>query len=297
MRIGAHVPVGDGWVEACGYAADVGCECLQVFAKSPRMWAGPPRDPSEAKSFRAERARLGLGPLFTHAAYLINLGSDDPLLWERSCSALADELTRAAMLGADGVVVHAGTTYAGAHHTPVGRVAAGVELAWRAASESAADVPPVLIENSAGAGRAFGSGMADLCAAAAEARARGVSAGVCFDTCHGFAAGIDVSRPKGWTAVCDIVDEVLGAGGLMLVHANDCTGGLGEHRDRHAWIGEGGVGEEGFAAMFREPRMADVPVVLEMPGMPPDKDRVNLDVLRRLRDAGAAACDRAPDSA
>lgn len=295
MLIGAHVPVGDGLLHACAYAVETGCETIQVFSKSPRMWRGPQRDPDEAAAFVRECARSGLGPVFAHAAYLINLGSSDPLLWERSIEALADELRRADALAASAVIVHAGTTYDGAHASPAGRVAEAVARGW-AASGVGETGPAVALENSAGAGRSFGSRMEDLCEAAASARLSGARTGVCFDSCHGFAAGIDVSRPSGWTAVCDAVGSALGPGGLLAIHANDCKGELGSHRDRHEWIGDGFVGYEGFASMFAEVRLRDVPVVVEMPGEPPEKDRVNVARLRTLRDDDGAAGGRPPAS-
>jgi deoxyribonuclease IV len=296
MRIGAHVPVGDGLLRACTYATEVGCECIQIFAKSPRMWRGPGRDPDEAAAFIAERRRLGIGPVFVHAAYLINLGSSDPLLWDRSIAALADELRRADLVGAEAVIVHAGTVYDGAHSSPVGRVSEGVARAWESSGVGEAG-PRIALENSAGAGHAFGSHLDELCEAAASARASGARTGICFDSCHGFAAGIDVSEADGWSQLCDAVHAGLGPGGLLAIHANDCKGELGAHKDRHAWIGDGHVGLDGFAAMFAEPRLAEVAVVVEMPGEPPEKDRENVGRLRTLRDAAAAAACRSPESA
>jgi deoxyribonuclease-4 len=291
VRIGAHLPTGDGLARTCVLAVESGCECLQVFAKSPRLWKGAARDPDEAAEFRAECARLDLRPVVTHAAYLINLGSSDPLLWERSWRALADELERAALLGASAVIVHAGTRYDGVGTSPVGRVADAVARAWDHAAPIVAG-PVVALENSAGAGRSFGSSMEELCEAASLARASGARVAVCFDSCHGFAAGIDVSGPEGWSAVCDAVESSLGLGGLVAVHANDCKGGLGEHRDRHEWIGDGEMGRAGFAAMLREPRLSGVAAIVEMPGDPEVKDRENVGRLRKLRDAFAG--DDAP---
>lgn len=298
MRIGAHVPVGDGLAAACAYAVETGCECAQIFAKSPRMWHGPARDAAEAAGFIAQCEALGLGPVFTHAAYLINLGSSDPLLWERSIAALADELRRAKLVGARAVVVHAGTRYDGARDTPVGRVADAVSRAWAMSGVGGEDEGPyIALENSAGAGRAFGSDVASLCEAAASARLSGARTGVCFDTCHGFAAGIDVSGAEGWSSVCDAVGSVLGPAGLLLIHANDCKGELASHRDRHEWIGDGSIGSSGFAAMFAERRLADVPMIVEMPGEPPLKDSENVARLKALRDGGGAAAGRSPASA
>jgi deoxyribonuclease-4 len=286
VLIGAHVPVGDGLLHALEYAIETGCECMQIFAKNPRQWHSSPRDPDEAARFLAERARLGFGPVFTHAAYLINLGSDDPLLWERSWHALADEIRRADLVGASAVIVHAGTTYAGVHATPAGRVADAVVRAW-AESGLGAVGPRVALENSAGAGRAFGARLEDLCEAAASALDAGVPAAVCFDTCHGFAAGIDISRPEGWSHVRDVVQVYLGADGLAAIHANDCKGELASHRDRHEWIGDGNIGSAGFEAMFGETGLGEVPVLVEMPGEAPLKDSENVERLRSLRASGA----------
>jgi deoxyribonuclease-4 len=294
VLIGAHVPVAGGLPGALSYAVDTGCECMQIFAKSPRQWQAGARDPMEAAAFVEERARMGFGPVFTHAAYLINLGSDDPLLWERSWQALADEIRRAELLGAAAVIVHAGTTYAGVHATPVGRVSDAVIRAW--AHSGARDMGlKVALENSAGAGRAFGAGLEELCEAAAVARDGGVPAAICFDSCHGYAAGIDVSLADGWAHVRETATRYLGGDGLAAIHANDCKGDLGAHKDRHEWIGDGKVGSAGFAAMFAEAGLADVPVILEMPGDPPEKDRENVERLRSLRASVAAPGARYPD--
>jgi deoxyribonuclease-4 len=295
VLIGAHVPVADGLLRACGYALETGCECMQIFAKSPRQWNAGPRDSEEAAAFIAERRRIGFGPVFTHAAYLINLGSDDPLLWERSWHALADELRRAELLGADAVVVHAGTTYGGVHATPPMRVADAVVRAWAEAGLSESG-PKVALENSAGAGRAFGASLEELCEAAAAAGAAGVPMAVCFDACHGFAAGIDVAGAAGWAYVGRTVREYLGPDGLAVIHANDCKGELGSHRDRHEWIGDGLIGEKGFEAMFEDAGLQGVPVVVEMPGEPPEKDRENAARLRRLRASAAARGARGRDT-
>jgi deoxyribonuclease-4 len=287
MRIGAHLPTGDGLAHTCELAVESACECLQIFAKSPRLWRGAARDPGEALAFREECARLDLRPVVTHAAYLINLGSSDPLLWERSWRALADELERAAVLGASAVIVHAGTRYDGVGASPVARVSEAVAWAWDLAGADEGG-PVVALENAAGAGRAFGAELEELCEAAAAARAAGAHTAICFDSCHGFAAGIDVSGAGGWTSVCDVVESYLGEGGLVAVHANDCKSGLGEHRDRHEWVGDGCIGAGGFKAMLAEPRLADVPAILEVPGDPTVKDRENVRRLRMLRDACAA---------
>jgi len=289
MRIGAHVPVAHGFAVTMAYALDVGCEAIQVFAKSPRMWAGPRMDTDSAAAFALARAEAGIAPCVTHAAYLINLGSTDDALWEKSVLALADEVLRAARLRADGVVVHMGTAADGPDAAAV-RVAEGVCRAWTtAASALGSDAPPVLLENAAGAGRSFGRDVAEIGAAITAVRALHVDAvGVCIDTCHAFAAGIDLRDADAWSAFAGEFQERIGLERLRVIHANDCAGGLGEHRDRHAWIGDGGIGEAGFAAMFAERRIAHVAAIIEMPGEQPVKDVENLARLRRLRESVSA---------
>jgi deoxyribonuclease-4 len=289
VRIGAHLSVGDGYDATMTYALEVGCECLQVFAKSPRTWAGPPVDPEAAARFATARTSAGVAPCVTHAAYLINLGSLEPQMWERSMLALADELLRAAVLRAEGVVVHMGTAVEGPE---VGArlVAAGVCRAWTIASSAlGVSAPTVLLENAAGAGHSFGRDIAEIAATVDAVTAGGVEAvGVCIDTCHAFASGIDVRDSAAWSEFIGGFDHAIGLDRLRIVHANDCAGGLGERRDRHAWIGEGGIGGSGFAAMFAERRLAHVAAIVEMPGEVPVKDAENLSRLRRLRDGAAA---------
>jgi deoxyribonuclease-4 len=284
LRIGAHLPVADGYPATLAYALELGCEAVQVFAKSPRMWSAPPVDADAATSFSAARAEAGIGPCVTHAAYLINLGSTDQSMWEKSVLAMTDELRRAAALAADGVVVHMGTAPEGPDAAAI-RVAEGVRRAWMTASSAlGTDAPWVLLENSAGAGHSFGRDVAEVAATVAAVRASGVEAvGACIDTCHAFAAGIDLRDADGWDALSREFDERVGLDRLRVIHANDCAGGLGERRDRHAWIGDGEIGERGFAAMFEQTRLAHVAAIIEMPGERPVKDVENLARLRRLR--------------
>jgi len=286
MRIGAHVPMEGGLAGALDYALATGCETLQLFAKSPRRWSAPVRDPEETTAFRAACDDAAFGPVFTHASYLINLGASDPLQWEKSCAALADEMTRAFQIGAQGVVVHLGTRYCDDDGECTARVA---ETVRHAADIASGPVAPVLLENAAGAGRQYGVDAHEMAAALLAVRASGVTAGLCLDTCHAFAAGIDLRGPEGWAGLLGHIDTHCGPGAVVLVHANDCRGEFGSHRDRHEWIGDGFVGESGFSAMFAHPSLASAAAVVEMPGEPPHKDEENVSRLKRLR-AGVEEC-------
>lgn len=278
----------EGLPATARYAHETGCECVQVFAKSPQMWRGPTRAQTDVDDFRQRLDELGISPVFTHAAYLINVGSADDALWQRSIGALADEIERAGRMGAAGVVLHMGTAFGGGREADAGRVATAVSAAWaRAAAEGPA--PAALLENAAGAGRSYGRDPEQMCDALEACRAGGAAVGLCIDTCHGFAAGWDLRTPAGWEELCGLLDARGALSAVSLIHSNDCLGGLGEHRDRHAWIGEGQIGEEGFAAMFGERRLSHASVIVEMPGEMPEKDAVNVARLKRLREMASSA--------
>lgn len=282
MPIGAHVGVAGGYAAAVEYAVSVGCECMQVFCKSPRQWNARPIDPGVAADFRAALAAYSMGPVIAHTAYLINLGSADDALWERSIDALADELVRADTLGAWGVVTHLGTTFGETIEQSARRIARAIDAAW----ERAGDVRVrLLLENTAGAGRTFGSGPDEL-GPVLDALRVAHDVGICLDTCHAHAAGWDLSRPEVWTRLIDEFEACCGMP-VAAVHANDCAFGAGMHKDRHAWIGDGTIGSAGFAALFAEARLAAVPVILEMPGEVPVKDAENISRLKLLRAASS----------
>lgn len=282
MRIGAHVRTANGLVQAVAYARSVGCETIQVFAKSPLMWTAPQRDPREVARFRAALDEAGITLAATHAAYLINLASTDDALWRRSVAALAHEIAAAHQLGAPAVVVHLGSTRADLTAAQA-RAAAAVEAALREADRPAV---AVLLENAAGAGRTFGWRTEDVTAvyAAVPDPLRG-RVGVCIDTCHAHAAGYDLVSQEGWSSLLGPLTEV--GAPVRLIHANDALGEPGSHRDRHAWVGEGAIGLVGFASLFARPELREADVVVEMPGEPPRKDAVNVTRLKELRSAQA----------
>jgi deoxyribonuclease-4 len=295
VRIGAHVPVADGLLATVEYAVETGCEAIQLFAKSPRQWKSRPLDPEEAAAFRAACVVREVAPVFTHASYLINLGADDPDQWVKSITALGDELVRGGVLGAVGVVCHLGRRFA--EDDDDACIARVVETARRAFDIAGDDAPALVLENSAGAGRQFGVTPDELAITLNAVREAGLPAALCFDTCHGLAAGIDVTGPAGWDVLLDRLDELCGPSSVVLIHANDCMGDLGSHKDRHEWIGDGCVGEGGFAAMFAQVRLAGAAAVAEMPGEMPVKDSENVSRLKRLRAAAAAADGPAPGPA
>ena len=289
MRIGAHIPVAGGLLEGLRHARESECETVQLFPKNPRRWDAPRREPREEDAFRAQCAAAGIAPVFSHASYLINPGTRDEDLWSRSCRALADEIARAERIGATGLVLHLGTRASEDDDGCVRRVVETVRRGFDMASPSSTTL---VIENSAGAGSQFGVRIEEVTACLGALRAEGIPSAICIDTCHAFAAGVDLRTADGWSSLTSALEASCGAGSLVLVHANDSKGALGSRLDRHAWIGEGAISESGFAAMFADTRLSHAAAIVEMPGDPMVKDKENVSRLRRLRDAAGEDGDR-----
>lgn len=284
MIFGAHVSVSGGYLKALDYAQQVGCECMQLFAKSPRQWRGAAINPDAAMGFREARDAAGFGPVFSHTAYLINLSTTNEELYEKSVAALADELVRADMLGCDGVVTHIGNVPDGDRAAAAKRVSAAILRAFDAAGGESCSTR-LLLENTAGAGSTYGSSFKEVGAAISESGLGPQRLGMCFDTCHGWAYGYRIDSESGWSEIVAQIDRYVGLERLGLIHANDCKFDVGSNKDRHEWIGDGFIGTEGFSAMVCEKGLMSVPVVTEMPGEVPDKDSVNIARLKAFRDS------------
>lgn len=292
MLIGAHVPTFGDYRKVATYAAETGCECVQVFSNSPRTWAVPPVNDKTSRQLQAARAQVEapLPPMLVHAGYLINLASDEPAQREKSRDSLAGELVRAYGIGADALNVHTGSSKDLPRELVAARIAQLVVEAREIAGPEACAAVPIVFEDTAGAGTTYGTTMAELGAILRELDERGVAreeAGICIDTCHAWAAGYDVASAGGWREMLDEVAQTCGLDRLRWIHANDCKFGRGSNKDRHEWIGQGCIGAEGFKAMVRHPDLEAVNVVVEMPGEMPEKDAVNVALLKAWRDGEA----------
>jgi deoxyribonuclease IV len=262
-RIGAHVPTAGGLAKAAlPYLDAAEAEVVQVFVSNPRGWALSAGIPAQDAAFVAGRAERGV-PAYVHASLLVNLGSPTPATVERSAATLEHALARGAAIGAAGVVFHAGSAVDAAHtDAAFGQVReALLPLLDRSA---AAGWPPLLVEPSAGGGRSLAARVEDL-GPYLDAVERHPGLGVCFDTCHAWAAGHDLSVPGGMTATLDALVATCGADRLWLVHANDSRDLCGSLRDRHENIGKGTIGEAAFSELLRHPAVRGVPVVVETP--------------------------------
>jgi deoxyribonuclease-4 len=290
LRIGAHMSVAGGVSKAVDRAAAHGCEALQIFTKNGNRWIGKPLDPEDVTRFRRRLEETAIRPAVAHASYLINLATAFDVLRRQSIAALIDELDRAAALGLLGVVLHPGTCTSGTEDEGLRRIAEAVAEVLRARPTTQ---PLILLEHTAGQGRALGHRFEHL-AAILEHLDGSPRIGVCLDTCHLVAAGYDIVSDDGYRETFAAFDRLVGLDRLKVFHGNDSKKPCGSRVDRHEHIGRGCLGEAPFQRLLRDARFAGLPILIET-----EKSAVsgkagvialdpfdveNIGTLRRLRD-------------
>lgn len=272
MLLGAHEGIAGGVSTAFSRAEADGCECVQIFTRNARGWAAKPLEQEEIARFKAERKRTGF-PVAAHASYLVNAAAPDAEIRRKSWAALAEELERCEALGVPQLIFHPGS------HPDE---AEGIRIAGEGMATALDRAPgkvKLLIETTAGQGSSLGWRFEQLAAlreAVPGALRRRVA--FCFDTCHVFAAGYDLSTPAAYAETMDALDRAVGLSHVQAFHLNDAKKPLGSRVDRHDHIGEGALGLEPFRQLVNDPRFADRPAFLETE----ERFRENLAVLRKL---------------
>ncbi len=286
MRLGAHESIAGGLVQAFERGKRATCETIQIFTKSNRQWRAKPLSEDDVVDFRQrmaeEKASGGIFPVVAHTAYLINVASPKAATWDKSYRALKIELERCETLGIPYLVLHPGSYTQGTEQE-------GLENVLRALNRLHAETPGfrtmICLESMAGQGTNLGSTFEHLVWLIQEAE-QGDRLGVCLDSCHMFAAGYELRTAQGYAATMAEFEHVVGLDRLKCLHLNDSVGELGSQRDRHAHIGEGEIGLSGFAHLVNDPRLADLPGLLETPKSTDlHEDVENLAKLRRLIEA------------
>ena len=276
---GAHLSVAGGLHNAVSAAVALKCDTVQIFTKNANQWAGKPLDPGEIATFRRAVAEAKLQYPTAHDSYLINLAAPDESLYRKSIAAFTTELERAESLGLSYLVTHPGA------HTGSG-VDAGLARVVSALDEVHARCRgfgvKVLLETTAGQGTTLGATFEELATLLNGVRDPD-RLGVCFDTCHVFAAGYPLSTESEHATTFERFDELIGLSRLKLFHLNDSVKPLGSRVDRHAGLGLGKIGLEPFRRLVTESRFQATPMILETPkeddeGNP--MDPVNLGILR-----------------
>jgi deoxyribonuclease-4 len=279
VQIGAHVSSSGGIDKAVDRAVAIGAESVQVFTQSPRTWRPTNHDPASFERFRSKRTEAGIGGVVCHAVYLCNLAAPDPVVYERSVTALRNTTEVACAIGAEAVVFHVGSHLGSGLEVGLERVVPALEQAL----EVCTDETWLLMENSAGAGGTIGRSIEEL-AVIWERLGRHPSLGVCLDSCHLWVSGVDVTDPETLDACLDELDSAIGLDRLRALHVNDAAAPFGSNRDRHANILEGELGER-LGVFLANPRLQGLPAVLETAG--PDNHGPDANEIQKTKDLHA----------
>lgn len=262
MQIGLHVSIAGSIDKAVDNAVATGCTAFQIFTRNPRGWAAKPLTSNDASSFKEKLAKTKIDRFATvaHMPYLPNLSSPEKDPFVRSLDSLIDEVKRCSNLRIPYIVAHLGS------HKGEGDKK-GIEMLVRAFTKAAADTPDdvmILLENTAGQKNSVGSDLDQLASILSQLKPA-KRFGICFDTCHGFVSGYDMSTEKGAAATLTKLDKAIGFENLKILHLNDSKGELGSNLDRHEHIGLGHIGEKGLSYIIKTINRKKIPIILETP--------------------------------
>ncbi|MCU0639793.1 MAG: deoxyribonuclease IV [Candidatus Krumholzibacteria bacterium] len=283
MNLGAHMSISDGVHLALERGKSVGCNAVQLFVKSSNQWRAKPLTGAETSLFR-EKAKL-YNPDFivAHSSYLINIASPEKELLEKSRDALLVEVERCEELGIPWLVLHPGSHRGAGEEAGIAAVAESLDLVFQ---RTKGYRNAILLETTAGQGQTLGRTFEEL--AAMRERVKDVErVGYCYDTCHTFSAGYDISTKAKYESVFSALDGTLGLPNLKAFHLNDSKTPFDSRKDRHEMIGKGEIGIEPFRMLVNDARFTKIPMILETPKGPDLREDVeNLALLRSLRKKG-----------
>lgn len=274
--IGAHVS--GGMKTAVQKATDIGAQTIQIFLGSPQMWREPKLTESDLDLFKAGIRQHGIKPVFVHGNYLVNLASESPENFAKSVSNLGLALRMSDAIGASGLIFHPGSAGKATYEDALLRVLRALDMVLGDYQGNC----KLLLEVCAGQGQTIGDRFEEF-ADILKAMQFDRRIGVCWDTCHMFNAGYDISSKAGLTQTIDQFGELIGFDWLFAIHANDSKTPLGARRDRHENIGQGHIGEQAFKRMLHHPLLRPLPWILEVPGIEKKgPDKVNIDLMHKL---------------
>ncbi|PKM38942.1 MAG: endonuclease [Firmicutes bacterium HGW-Firmicutes-8] len=276
MRLGIHTRINQGFVKAAERMARLQCNACQMFSRSPRGGKARALSQEEVNQFRDLCMKNDINPVAIHIPYVLNLATSDPEMHQYAVDMVKEDMSRANLLGASYLVLHMGSHKGDGTEKGLAQVAKALNEAIKNYHGEAM----LLLENTSGAGSEVGSTFEQLKYVLDELKIP--RAGICFDTCHGFAAGYDLTDKAKVDETLRKLDEVVSLANLKLIHANDSMFPLGSTKDRHAVIGQGYIGEKGFKAIFRHPLLKNVPFILEIPVDSDEDWERNLKAVRRL---------------
>lgn len=260
--VGAHVAVNNGVSSAPINAHNIGAKAFALFTRNPSRWQSKPISRKEAQAFKENCEEFGYTPdhILPHDSYLINLGSPEEEGLEKSRSAFLDEMERCRQLGLSMLNFHPGSHLRKMEiESCLDRIADSINVTL-----DKTEGVKAVIENTAGQGSNLGFSFDQIARIIAGVKDKS-RVGVCIDTCHAFAAGYDLSTAEGYESMWKSFDEIIGLQYLSGMHINDSKKGLGSHIDRHESLGKGAIGSVFFSFMMNDPRLDNIPLILETP--------------------------------
>jgi len=273
-KIGAHVSVAGGLYKAIENAKAIGAETMQIFGASPRKWQVQPPKDEDVEKYKRLLAESGIGPVYLHAPYLVNLASADKELWDKSVKNLSEHLAIAELIGADGLIFHIGSGKEASRNEAIKNVSEGMKEVLSKVSGKT----QLIVENSAGGGQKIGSSAVEIKLILEKVDSD--RAKVCFDTAHAYEAGmISDYTPENIKKLFNEWDREIGMGNIVVFHINDSKTPFNSNNDKHENIGDGHIGIKGFMNLAKESRLRDKSWILEVPGFQgngPDKKNIDI---------------------
>ena len=278
MKIGAHVSTAGGISNAVGRAKEIGCEAIQIFGSSPQTWAFKPVPGEQIELFKQSIADAGIGPVFLHAIYLINLGTPNEDSLKKGINSLIKYMNLAADIGAAGVIFHPGSHGGRGYDAVLPQTVDAIKTVLDASPY----VPCLAVQNMAGMGQHIGAKFDELGGILKAVDSPRLK--ICLGTPHAFAAGYDLTNSQGIKAMLDELDAGPGSASVAAAHANDSNRVCGSGVDRHDNIGDRFIGKEEFAAIMGDPAFVEFPSFLEVPGFEGNgPDKRNIDIFKTIR--------------
>ena len=278
LLLGAHMSIAGGLHNAITTGESIGCTVIQLFTHSNRQWALKPLSQEAIKQFHDASKNSSIKTIIVHASYLLNIGSSNSQTRTKSTQTLREELERCEQLKIPYLVLHPGSAINSTPEECIAHIAEQLNIVFEQVPGSSM----ILLENTAGQGSAVGSTFGQLAAIIKNVHHK-ARIGICFDTCHAFAAGYDFSTKKSYTDMWTHFDHIIGLDRLKVIHINDSKKGLNSHVDRHEHIGQGQIGIEAFTLIMNDKKFAQVPKILETPKDSDNKhDIENMNILKSL---------------